>query len=1052
MKIKTFGDLAKIIDKYEKEVSGREVNKIADSKKYLLVCGETGCLSSGCKEVQEGFAESLKKHNLEDKVKLIRTGCHGICELGPVAIVNPDGVLYTKLDKDATEIIVTKHFIDEEVAEDYIYRDSKTQEIIKSVEDIPFFKYQKKNVRRNSGIIDPEKIEDYFGTKGYKALADVLSGMKPNDVIETVKLSGLRGRGGGGFPTGKKWELTTKNDSPERYIVCNADEGDPGAFMDRSQLEGDPHSVIEGMLIAGFAIGAKTGYVYCRAEYPLAIERLEKAIFQAREYGLLGNDVLGSGFSFDIEIRMGAGAFVCGEETALIASIQGKRGEPQPKPPFPAQEGVWGKPTVVNNVETFANVTAIFKQGVDEYLKLGIETSRGTKVFALAGAVKNVGLIEVHMGISLGKIIYDIGGGIADDKEFKAVQIGGPSGGCLSKEMLNTPIDYESLKDVGAMMGSGGLIVMNEDTCMVDLAKFFLEFVQDESCGKCPPCRIGTKQMLNILEKITEGKGELEDIDRLLELGENIKVSAICGLGQTAPNPVLSTIKNFRQEYIDHIVNHKCTAGVCPELVYAPCENACPAGVNIPAFVAYTAEGRYKEALQIHLDRNPFPLACGLTCTHPCETKCRRQTLDDPLAIREIKRFMAERGGLDGEYPLPEIMKRNSSEIKTISIIGGGPAGLTAAYFLKRLGHNVKIYEAQEKLGGMMRYGIPEYRYPKAILDNEIANIISLGIDVSCSTKVGKDITLNEIKANSDATIISVGGWKSRKLNLPGEDADGVISGTEFLWLIAHNDLKEVKGTVIIIGGGSTAIDAARSALRLGADSVILAYRRTIDQMPAEQEEIDELIDEGIYPTELTNISEILIEDGKVIGIRCSKQELGDFDKSGRKAPRALPGKDNTVIFEGNYLIAAISQEIDMSFAGTIVTNKDGSVKINPDSLQTSDENIFAAGDATKITNLAIAIGQGEKAAVSIEQKLNPNKIKKFSWRILKSPDVFFDFDQEPVETPRVQTEYSSVAERITNFLLVNRGVNWEDKIQKEANRCLRCEYREELSEELEVV
>lgn len=714
-KIATAEQLEILREQYKKTIEERSLDSGSEIK-YIMVCGETGCRTSGCLEVIKSFEKAVSDCNISDKVKVIATGCSGICELGPIAVIYPEGILYTNLTaSDPIEIIKT-HFIGSQIIERLLYKNPKTNKPIPMLHQIPFFKSQYRLVRKNAGVIDPENIYDYIGSSGYEGAAKVLFNMSPSDVIEEIEKSGLRGRGGGGFPTGLKWKLSAEEKSSEKYIICNADEGDPGAFMDRSQLEGDPHSVIEGMMIAGYAIGAETGIVYCRAEYPLAIERLETAIKQSRDCGLLGENILDSGFSFDIEIRMGAGAFVCGEETALIASIEGKRGEPVPKPPFPAKEGVWKKPTVVNNVETFANIPQIIRQGASEFSKLGTDSSRGTKIFALAGAVKNVGLIEVPMGITLGEIIYDIGGGIIDNKEFKAVQIGGPSGGCLPANLLNTPIEYESLKAAGAMMGSGGLIVMSQDTCMVDLAKFFLEFIQDESCGKCPPCRIGTKRMLEILERISEGRGRDGDIEELLSLGEDIKVSAICGLGQTAPNPVISTIRNFRSEYEEHIKHKRCPAGVCSALVYAPCHNACPAGVNVPAFIAYTSKGMYEKALSEHIDRNPFPMACGLTCTHPCESKCRRQTLDAPLAIREIKRFMTEKGGFEGKYPMPEIMKRPVEEVKNIAVIGSGPCGLTAAFFLKRLGHNVTVFESQEKPGGMMRYGIPEYRYPRLFL------------------------------------------------------------------------------------------------------------------------------------------------------------------------------------------------------------------------------------------------------------------------------------------------------------------------------------------------
>ena len=1044
--ITSLADLRAIRDANFAEIDARRTGA-ETSCRQILVCGETGCVSSGCKAVQEALKDALARHaDLADRVRVVETGCIGSCELGPVAVIYPEGVLYTELKPEDMPGLVETHVIGGEIVMDKVYRDPNTRERIPHIEDIPFFRRQHKFARRWAGLIDPENLEEYVATGGYEALFATVLDRSPDWVIDQIKASGLRGRGGGGFPTGIKWGLTAKAQSRDgrKFVVCNADEGDPGAFMDRSQLEGLPHSVLEGMAICGYAVGASHGYIYCRAEYPLAIDRLELAIAQAREAGLLGRNIAGSGFDFDIEIRMGAGAFVCGEETALIASIEGRRGEPQPKPPFPANEGVWGCPTVVNNVETYGNVPRILIEGAETYAALGTETSKGTKVFALAGAVKNVGLVEVPMGITLGDIVYDIGGGILDDKEFKAAQIGGPSGGCLPRHLLNVKVDYESLKTVGAMMGSGGLIVMNEDTCMVDLAKFFMEFIQEESCGKCPPCRIGTKRMLQILERITTGHGKEGDIEELVALGEDIRRTAICGLGQTAPNPVLSTIANFREEYEEHIREKRCRAGVCAALVYAPCQNACPAGVNVPAFVNLAGEGRYREALEAHLDRNPFPMACGMVCTHPCEDKCRRASLDASVAIREIKRFMAQMGGHGGSYPMPPVMKRPGEEIRSVGIIGGGPAGLTAAYFLRRLGHSVMIYEMQEELGGMMRYGIPEYRYPKAVLDQEIRNILDMGVGHRLGCKIGRDIRFDELREKHDALVVAIGGWQSMALGLENEDAPGVQAGIDFLWLVAHGDLEEMSGPVVVIGGGNTAIDCARSALRLGASEVTVAYRRTIDQMPAEKEEIEELLEEGIAIKELTDIDEILLDaDGAVRGIRARLQELGQFDGSGRRRPQPREGEESEIVIECDHLLTAISQKIDLDFAPDLERNRDGTLACDPATFRTSDPQVWGSGDVLSLANLPIAIGHGEEVSVSIERTLNPGRLDQVSWRMPKSPDVPFDPDADPVETPRVQTEYSSVEERITNFLLVNRGVNWDEAIRQEARRCLRCEYRE---------
>ncbi|WP_278935841.1 NADH-quinone oxidoreductase subunit NuoF [Phascolarctobacterium faecium] len=542
---------------------------------HVLICGGTGCKSAGSKEVQLAFSRAIEAKGLSDEVMVVETGCHGFCEHGPLVIVYPEGTFYCQVKAEDVEEIVESHLFKGRIVERLLYHEPLTHESIPNYSEINFYKKQHRLVLENCGAINPEQIEEYIAVGGYEALAKAVTTMSPEDVIEEIQKSGLRGRGGGGFPTGMKWQFAKASVSDKKYVICNADEGDPGAFMDRSVLEGDPHKILEGMAVCGYAIGADEGYIYVRAEYPLAIKRLRIAIEQAEAMGLLGENIFGSGFSFKLHIKEGAGAFVCGEETALMASIEGKRGMPRPRPPFPAVAGLWGKPTNINNVETFGNVAAIITNGADWYAGFGTEKSKGTKVFALTGKINNTGLAEVPMGITMREIIYDIGGGINGGKKFKAVQIGGPSGGCLPESMLDLSIDYDSLTAAGAMMGSGGLVVMDEDTCMVDVAKFFLNFTQSESCGKCTPCREGTKRMLEVLTRITEGQGREGDIELLEELARNIKETALCGLGQTAPNPVLSTLKYFRHEYEAHIKEKRCPAGACEKLANYEITDAC---------------------------------------------------------------------------------------------------------------------------------------------------------------------------------------------------------------------------------------------------------------------------------------------------------------------------------------------------------------------------------------------------------------------------------------------------------------------------------------------
>ena len=558
-------------------------------RSHVLVCGGTGCTSSGSQQIMVALREELKKQGLDEEVSVVQTGCHGLCALGPIMIVYPDATFYAMVKEEDIPEIVEEHLLKGRPVQRLLYDETVTPSGVKSLGDTDFYKKQHRIALRNCGVINPEVIEEYIGTGGYQALGKVLTEMTPDDVIQVLLDSGLRGRGGAGFPTGLKWKLAKGNDADQKYVCCNADEGDPGAFMDRSVLEGDPHTILEAMTIAGYAVGAHQGYIYVRAEYPIAVKRLETAIRQAKEYGLLGKNIFDSGFDFDLELRLGAGAFVCGEETALMRSIEGHRGEPKTRPPFPAVKGLFDRPTLLNNVETYANITWIFNHGPEAYAAIGTETSKGTKVFALGGKITNTGLVEVPMGTTLRTVVEDIGGGVPGGKKFKAAQTGGPSGGCIPASLIDTPIDYESLSAIGSMMGSGGLIVMDEDNCMVDIAKFYLEFIVDESCGKCSPCRIGTKRLLDLLTKITEGNGEPEDLDTIEELCHHIKQSALCGLGQTAPNPVLSTLTHFREEFEAHIYEKRCPAGVCKALIQyivdptkckgcTRCAQGCPTG------------------------------------------------------------------------------------------------------------------------------------------------------------------------------------------------------------------------------------------------------------------------------------------------------------------------------------------------------------------------------------------------------------------------------------------------------------------------------------------
>lgn len=998
-------------------------------RSHVLVCGGGGCISSGCLKVKDAFVNAINQLGLSSEVKVIVTGCMGPCQLGPMMLIYPEGVLYTMVTEEGAREIAEKHLYMGQTVEKFITKTIDGKPTAHPSEN-PFFSRQLKIALRNTGTLDPMSIKEYIAFDGYKALGKVLNYMKSEEVIEFIKKSGLKGRGGAGFSTGLKWSFTAKAAGKPKYVLCNADEGDPGAFMDRSILEGDPHSVIEAMAIAGYAVGANQGYIYVRAEYPLAIERLTHAIKQARERGLLGKNILNTGYKFDLDIKIGAGAFVCGEETALIASAEGQRGIPRMKPPFPANEGYMGKPTLVNNVETFANICPIILNGPEWFASHGTEKNAGTKVFALAGKINNTGLVEVPMGTSLGDIIFDIGGGIPKGKKFKAAQTGGPSGGCIPQEYLNVPVDYESLSELGTIMGSGGLIVVDEDTCMVDFAKFFLQFVQDESCGKCVPCRIGTKRMLDILEHITRGEGKEGDIERLINLGNTIKQTALCGLGQTAPNPVLTTIKYFREEYEAHIKHKKCPASVCASLFTSPCQNACPAGVEVPLYIDAIRKGDYANAVRIIREDNPFPAVCGRVCTHPCESKCQREQIDEPIAIRALKRFAAD---YDMKHPQKVIL--TSLKGKNVAVIGAGPAGLTAAYYLAREGYGVTVFEALPVAGGMLAVGIPDYRLPKDILEAEVNHIKSVGAKIILDTALGKDFTLQDLKNQGfEAIFIAMGAHKDLKLGVPGEDLEGVFSAIDFL-----KKLKLLKGVetgkkVAVIGGGNAAVDAARTALRHGADEVHVFYRRSCEEMPAQEEEVNDAMEEGVKFHFYTTPIEILGKGNKVDKIRIQRMRPGDFDRSGRRRPMPIANSEFDVKIDN--VIVAIGQQpaVDIS---ELQTYKDGTIEVNENTLETSLQGVFAGGDCiTGPATVIEAINWGHKAALAIDKYLGGvmyNKTKKYVRKAEYEPD------EKPME--RCKTQKMTPVERRMNFAEVECCLS-EELAYQEAYRCLRCDVK----------
>ncbi len=1021
------------------DIKNRYNNELEKYKYIIYVCSGAGCVSSGCSFVRDAVINEVQNMGMKSEVKVLETGCMGTCAVGPVMLVMPDKIFYTDLNEEKARQIVRKHIKNGKVIVPYTFYDHSLSQYVPNIDDIGFFKKQVKIALRNCGSIEYADIEAYIARDGYAAACKAIKDMTPETVVQEIKTSGIKGRGGAGFPTGVKWEAAQKQAGDRKFIVCNADEGDPGAFMDRSIIEGDPHTVIEGMLIGGYAIGASMGYIYVRAEYPIAVERMTAALEDARKKGLLGANIFGSGFSFDIELRIGAGAFVCGEETSLMASIEGHRGEPKQKPPFPFQRGLFGKPTIINNVETFAGIPMIILNGGEWYTQFGTEKSRGTKVFALAGDVMNTGIVEVPIGIPLGDIIFEIGGGTVNNKKFKSAQIGGPSGGCITTDNLNVPTDYEPLKELGAIMGSGGLIVMNEDTCMVDTARFFMDFIKDESCGKCTACRIGTKRMLEILERITRGEGEEGDVELLIELGETIQETAMCGLGQTAPNPVLSTIKYFREEYDEHIKNKYCRAGVCSELFISPCENTCPANVNVPGYMSLIAAGRFVDAYKLIRQENPFPAVCGRICTRPCENKCRRRTVDEALAICDLKRFVADyaMNSEKGYYHTDIVFPKNG---KSVAVIGAGASGLTCAYYLARIGYDVDVFESHDTAGGVLAYGIPEYRLPKDVLAYEVGLIEKTGVKIHLNTEVGRDISFKELKATYDAIYIATGTQLPQKINVPGESLPGVIHGIKFLKKANTHQPIDMGKNVVVIGGGNTAIDSARTALRLGADKVTILYRRTKDSMPAYEQEICEAIEEGIEVICLAAPLRFLPgPDGRVAEIECVKMCLGDFDSSCRR--RSVFVEDSNFFIDADMVIPAVSQFADFPFIGKdeIGLTPWGTFVLQSDTQMTTMEGVFAGGDVTRGPDEVIrAIADGKKAAVSIDKYLGGkghlNKGEPIDIPEISDEDDIVAHGRFSLEIMDPETRKNSFEEVIKGYHKLNA--------MAEAMRCLHCERR----------
>jgi len=1028
-------------------------NKIlADTEKSrteIHVC-MTGCRAYGAADVAGALADEVRRQGLEKKVDVRSTGCHGFCAKAPVIAIEPLGVQYQEVDPNDAPEIVAQTIKKNQLIEHLAYEDPRTHQRIYHRDQIPFYKNQERRILAHCGRIDPTRIEHYIAEGGYKALVRALSQMTPETVIEEVIAAKLKGRGGAGFPTGIKWRFARQAETFPKYVICNADEGDPGAFMDRALLEGDPHAVLEGMVLAAYAMGAEYGFIYVREEYPIAVEHLTIAINQAENLGLLGENILGTGFNFKLSLKMGAGAFVCGEETALMASIEGKRGMPRPRPPFPAQAGLDEKPSNINNVETFANVPLIIKNGADWYGQMGTENSKGTKIFSLAGKVNNTGLVEVPIGITVKEVIYDIGGGIPKGRQFKAVQMGGPAGGCVPAQFINLPIDYDTIQRVGAIMGSGGMVVMDENNCMVEIARFFLSFTQSESCGKCAPCRLGTTQLLETLNRVTLGQGRIEDIDSIKALGETISEASLCGLGQACPKPALSTLKYFEQEYRDHIQEHRCAGAVCDSMVISACQHACPAGIDVPNYVAAVANGNYQDAVEIIRERNPFPAVCGRICIHPCEFKCRRGELDDPVAIRSLKRFASD---WSFENIGPDRKPFPVTKDEKVAVVGAGPAGLTCAYFLAEMGYEASVFEAQSVSGGMLGIAVPEFRLPRQVIEEEIQYIKNSGVKIHYDSPIDANHTLNDLmKEGYSAVFLAAGAQASKRIGIPGEEegVEGLYYGLNFLSDVRVGNPVHLSGRTVIIGGGNVALDVARTALRAGSDHVQLFCLESRDQMPAWEKDIVEAVDEGIILNPAWSPDAIFHEDNKVSGISFTRC-LAVFDHEGKFNPEC--DINDYQYIETDNIIISIGQAPDMSFLpedSQLERALWGSLVVDENTLATNVPGVFAGGDFTTGPTYVIrAIASGRRAALAIDKYLAGDKARIYmpDEKTKRAQETGLALEEETTEEKRrVAVEFENPDERIRDFREVEKGFT-PAQAHFEAMRCLRCDLEKEDSE-----
>ncbi len=1001
-------------------------------KVRIGVCSGAGCRALGGQAVLAALTAAAEARGLGETVKVFGVGCPGSCQQGPVVIVDPPAYFYQKVaSSDAADILEAA--VAGKVVERLLFKDQVTGEAYQTVPEVPFFKHQERVVLRHSGAINPESIEDYISVGGFQALVKAVTSLTGPEIIEEISRSGLRGRGGAGYAVGEKWRRCREAPGDIKHLICN-----------RSSLEGLDFQILEGLIIAAFAVGATSGVVYLRQQNQKTVTQMRAAVKKAYEFGLLGQGILSSNFNLDLEIYESDSAFVAGEETAMIAAIEGERAVPRVRPPYPTEEGLWGRPTLISNAETFANVPAIIGQGADWFRSLGTLESPGTKVFSLTGKVRNGGQVELELGTSIETLIYEIGGGIPGDRAFKALHVGGPSGGSVPAAALDMPLDYESIEAVGAIVGTSDLAVLDECTCMVETVSSFINLMADESCGKCAPCRIGTKRMAEMVDDIINGRAELGLLAELEALAKVVKTTSLCGLGRTAPNPILTTLKHFRSEYEDHITAKKCSAATCSALVKAPCSHTCPAGVDAPSYIALVAQGRYDEAIAIHRERNPFPSICGRVCHHPCEARCKRGQLDEPIAIALIKRFMSDKAA-----PIhPEFPRDPSNQHRQVAVVGAGPAGLACAYYLALVGYSVTVFESLPVAGGMMKVGIPDFRLPTEILEKEIEAIIDAGAKIETGKALGRDFTIDGLfEAGHQAVFLGTGAHAGNQMGLDREtDLDGVIDGAAFLRAVNLGEPLRAGRRTVVVGGGNVAIDAARAALRQGAEQVKVVYRRTEKEMPAYEWDIREAREENIVLDFLVSPVGLVEQDGRLTGIKCQRMVLGARDDQGRRRPEPVAGSD--FVEEADMVIAAIGQSPDLDYLpeDSELRGRWGRLGVSSETLMGDRAGVFGGGDAVSgPASVVEAVRHGQLAAAEIEKYLTGASLIDLQLaaaehrRIEPIPEEEF----QAAGIVRRSPPEADPQARQGDFREVVLALA-ENDAREEAARCLRCDLDED--------